>query len=128
MAEGAAFVSRPATVHFQYQFTPVSGTAGFLVRAEVRAVDGTVIATGLVQEAAQQDNMTTRTLTLDYNDTSKSAAELCLLFSSDADLSVGTSGGKDVPASPLVVKQTDGKPHVGNVLVIDNVELGYEFK
>ena len=128
MAEGAAFVSRPATVRFQYQFTPVSGTEGFLVRAEVRAADGTVIATGSVQEAAQQDNMTTRTLTLDYNDTSKSAAELCLLFSSDADLSVGTSGGKDVPASPLVVKQTDGKPHVGNVLVIDNVELGYEFK
>lgn len=125
---GAEFSSRPATLSFQYQFTPVAGTSGFYVRAKLLAADGSQIAEATCTDAAAQPAMSKRTLTFTYSDTSKPAATLCLLFSSDADLSVGTSGGIDIPASPLVVKQTNGSPHVGNVLLIDNVELGYDFE
>lgn len=126
--EGAAFVSRPATLSFQYQFTPVAGTSGFYVRAALLAADGSQIAEATCTDATEQSAMSKRTLTFNYSDTSKPAATICLLFSSDADLSVGTSGGMDIPASPLVVKQTNGDPHVGNMLLIDNVELGYDFE
>lgn len=126
--EGAAFASRPATLSFQYTFTPVSGTTGFYVRAALYAADGTQIGEATCTDAAQQDNMSTRTLTFNYTDLDKPAVKLCLLFSSDADLSVRTSGSTEIPSSPLVVKQTNGDPHVGNVLLIDNVQLGYDFE
>ena len=127
-AEGAAFASRPSTLSFQYTFTPVSGTTGFYVRAALYAADGTQIGEATCTDAAQQDNMSTRTLTFNYTDLDKPAVKLCLLFSSDADLSVRTSGSTEIPSSPLVVKQTNGDPHVGNVLLIDNVQLGYDFE
>lgn len=126
--EGAAFASRPSTLSFQYTFTPVSGTTGFYVRAALYAADGTQIGEATCTDAAQQDNMSTRTLTFNYTDLDKPAVKLCLLFSSDADLSVRTSGSTEIPSSPLVVKQTNGDPHVGNVLLIDNVQLGYDFE
>lgn len=126
--EGAAFASRPSTLSFQYTFTPVSGTTGFYVRAALYAADGTQIGEATCTDATQQDNMSTRTLTFNYTDLDKPAVKLCLLFSSDADLSVRTSGSTEIPSSPLVVKQTNGDPHVGNVLLIDNVQLGYDFE
>lgn len=126
---GAAFASRPATLNFQYAFTPVSGTAGFLVRAEVYAEDGTRIGGVSWSDAAAVANMTNRSLKIDYTDLTKPAVSLRLFFSSDAELSVGTSGDENQPGSgPAVIKNTDGNMHVGNVLLIDNVTLGYDFE
>lgn len=129
ITEGAAFASRPATLSFQYTLTPVEGSAGCYVRAELLAQDGTSIAKTEWTGTSAQPNMTTQTLTFNYTDTSKPAATLKLLFSSDADYTtVGTSSDANPPASPVVVKQTDGSPHVGNVMLIDNVAFGYNFQ
>lgn len=125
---GTAFASRPATLSFQYTLTPVQGSKGCYVRAELLAQDGSSIATAEWTSAAAQTNMTTQTLRFNYTNTTTPAATLKLLFSSDADYTtVGTSSDANPPASPVVVKQTDGSPHVGNVLLIDNVALGYDF-
>ena len=126
--EGAAFGSRPAKLNFQYQFTPVSGTGGFLVRAEVYAADGTRIGGVSWSSSAAAANMTGHSLKIDYTDLTKPAASLRLFFSSDSDVGVGTSGGQDAPGSPAVIKSSDGSLHVGNVLLIDNVTLGYDFE
>ena len=126
--EGTVFTSRPASLSFQYTLTPVSGSRGAYVRAELLAQDGTTIANAEWTSAVAQPNMTTQTLRFNYTNTTKPAATLKLLFSSDADYAtVGTSGDANPPASPVVVKQIDGSPHVGNVLLIDNVTLGYDF-
>ena len=125
---GAPFVSRPASLSFQYTLTPVSGSRGAYVRAELLAQDGTTIANAEWTSAVAQPNMTTQTLRFNYTNTTTPATTLKLLFSSDADYAtVGTSGDANPPASPVVVKQIDGSPHVGNVLLIDNVTLGYDF-
>ena len=126
--EGTAFTSRPASLSFQYTLTPVSGSRGAYVRAELLAQDGTTIANAEWTSAVAQPNMTTQTLRFNYTNTTTPATTLKLLFSSDADYAtVGTSGDANPPASPVVVKQIDGSPHVGNVLLIDNVTLGYDF-
>lgn len=127
--DGAAFASRPATLNFQYKFTPVSGTGGFLVRAEVYAEDGTRIGGVSWTDAAEVTNMTNHMLKIDYTEMNKPAATIKLFFSSDSELSVGTSGDQNLPESgPAVIKNTDGNPHVGNVLLIDNLTLGYDFE
>lgn len=125
---GISFTSRPASLSFQYTLTPVNGSKGAYVRAELLAQDGTTIANAEWTSAVAQPNMTTQTLRFNYTNTTTPAATLKLLFSSDADYAtVGTSGDANIPASPVVVKQIDGSPHVGNVLLIDNVTLGYDF-
>lgn len=126
--EGATFTSRPASLSFQYTLTPVSGSRGAYVRAELLAQDGTSIARTEWTSAVAQANMTTQTLRFNYTNTTTPAATLKLLFSSDADYTtVGTSGDATPPATPVVVMTTDGSPHVGNVMLIDNVTLGYDF-
>lgn len=128
MTEGVSFTARPASLSFQYTLTPVSGSRGAYVRAELLAQDGTSIARTEWTSAVAQANMTTQTLRFNYTNTTTPAATLKLLFSSDADYTtVGTSGDATPPATPVVVMTTDGSPHVGNVMLIDNVTLGYDF-
>lgn len=123
---GISFASRPATLSFQYAFTPsVDGSPKeFLIRAEVYAEDGTRIGGVSWNDGTAVPNMTKHTLELDYTETTKKAAILKLFFSSDVRWeNVGTPNG-----GPDYTKMTDGNPHVGNVLLIDNVELGYDFE
>lgn len=123
---GAAFASRPATLNFQYAFTPSADGSPkeFLVRAEVYAADGTKVGGVSWNSGTAVANMTSHTLKIDYTDLTKSAATLKLFFSSDVRWSdVGTPNG-----GPDYTKKTDGNLHIGNVLLIDNVTLGYDFK
>lgn len=121
---GAAFASRPASLNFQYAFTPsVDGTPKeFLIRAEVYASDGTKIGGTSWNDGTSVPNMKNHSLKLQYTDMSKKAAVIKVFFSSDLRWeNVGTPNG-----GPDYSKKTNG-PHIGNVLVIDNVTLGYEF-
>ena len=69
-------------------------------------------------------NMTNRTLEIDYTVLDKPAAVLKLFFSSDVRWeSVGTPNG-----GPDYTMMRNGDPHIGNVLVIDRVTLGYDFE
>ena len=123
---GAAFASRPATLNFQYAFTPSTDGSPkeFLVRAEVYAADGTRIGGVSWNNGTAVANMTNHTLKIDYTDLTKPAATLKLFFSSDVRWeNVGTPNG-----GPDYTKKTDGSLHVGNVLLIDNVTLGYDFE
>lgn len=123
---GAAFASRPATLSFQYKFTPSTDGSPkeFLIRAEVYAEDGTKIGGVSWNDGTAVANMKDHTLNIEYTDKTKKAATIKLFFSSDVRWEqVGTpNGGPDYTVS------TNGDPHIGNTLVIDNVELGYEFK
>ncbi|MCC8062265.1 MAG: hypothetical protein LIO68_03345, partial [Rikenellaceae bacterium] len=121
---GAAFASRPATLNFQYAFTPsVDGSPKeFLIRVEVYAEDGSRIGGASWNDGTEVPNMTKHTLKIDYTDMTKRAAVLKVFFSSDLRWqNVGTPDG-----GPDYTKKTDGL-HIGNVLLIDNVELGYDF-
>lgn len=123
---GAAFASRPATLNFQYTFTPSTDGSPkeFLVRAEVYATDGTKIGGVVWNNGAAVTNMTNRTLEIDYTVLDKPAAVLKLFFSSDVRWeSVGTPNG-----GPDYTMMRNGDPHIGNVLVIDRVTLGYDFE
>lgn len=129
IVEGINFAARPATLSFQYTFTPVDGAGGCYVRAELFAQDGTSIAKTEWTGTSAQANMTTQTLTFTYTDNTQPAATLKLLFSSDNNYArVGTSGDATPPEVPVVVKRTDGQPHVGNVMLMDNVAFGYNFQ
>lgn len=123
---GAAFASRPATLNFQYAFTPSTDGSPkeFLVRAEVYAADGTKIGGVSWNSGTAVANMTSHTLKISYTDVTKPAATLKLFFSSDIRWeNVGTPNG-----GPDYTKKSDGSPHIGNVLLIDNVTLGYDFE
>lgn len=123
---GAAFSSRPATLNFQYAFTPSTDGSPkeFLVRAEVYAADGTKVGGVSWNSGTAVANMTSHTLKIEYTDLTKPAATLKLFFSSDVRWeNVGTPNG-----GPDYTKKTDGSLHVGNVLLIDNVTLGYDFE
>lgn len=123
---GAAFASRPATLSFQYKFTPsMDGSPKeFLIRAEVYAEDGTKIGGVSWNDGTVVANMKDHTLNIEYTDKTKKAATIKLFFSSDVRWEqVGTpNGGPDYTVS------TNGDPHIGNTLVIDRVELGYDFE
>lgn len=125
---GIEFAVRPASIKFQYMFTrAAAGAHGFLVRAEVYAENGTKIGEAVLSpDVAEQAAMTQMTVPFVYSDHILKAKTLKLLFSSDTDLSVGTSTGSGVPGGPSINKKASGM-HTGNTVVIDNVELGYDF-
>lgn len=123
---GAVFASRPATLNFQYAFTPSTDGSPkeFLVRAEVYAADGTKIGGVSWNSGGAVANMTNHKLKIDYTVLDKPAAVLKLFFSSDVRWeSVGTPNG-----GPDYTMMQNGDPHIGNILVIDNVTLGYDFE
>lgn len=122
---GAVFASRPATLNFQYAFTPsMDGSPReFLIRAEIYAEDGSKIGGGSWNDGTAVANMTSRQLKIDYTDKTKKAAVIKVFFSSDVRWeNVGTPNG-----GPDYTTAKNGDPHTGNVLTIDNVTLGYDF-
>lgn len=123
---GAPFASRPSTLTFQYMFTPSKegSDKAFLIKLGVYSEDGEQIGGVSWSDGTAVSAMTTRTLDIDYTNTSKRAATLKLFFSSDVRWeNVGIPNG-----GPDYAVTTDGTPHIGNVLLIDNVQLGYDFE
>lgn len=131
---GILFGSRPSAFKFQYKFTPIISTANpFLIRAQVYGdVEGVETLLGeAILSHNEETAMAYHTVTFDYDENYRyvPATKLKVFMSSDSDLSVlaATSSTKTVEGkSPYVIKRQAGK-HYGNTLLVDNLELVYEY-
>lgn len=120
LSEGHLFYSRPDAISFWYQYIPVSEET-YYAKMELRADDGSVIASGEIANGQKEENGKVEVLPLEYFDYNKKASSIYIYFKSSTSSSPGYNAS--------VTMEISGKnqtSHIGSVLRIDDVELIYE--
>lgn len=120
LSDGISFDSRPNAISFWYQYSPVSSEK-FYVKVELKAEDGTVIASNEITDGPQENNGKIMSIPLLYNNYIRKASTIYIHFKST------TSSSPDY--NTKVTMEIAGKnqtSHIGSVLRIDDVQLIYE--
>lgn len=120
--DGYAFESRPASLQFQFMYTPKNSADWGVAEIHVLASDGTEIAKAETTLTAQS-SYTTKTLELSYPRGSKNAAKIQVMFKScgnDACLAINNDNMDSPPVST-----TTSQGYIGSKLYIDDIQLNY---
>ena len=120
-SEGHAFGSRPSALDFSYKYESLN-KENFYVRVEIKASDGTVIATGETTAGPASASWDGYTLPLNYTDMSRKAASIYIIFKSTS-----SSNPTYTSRSFTVGGNTYSSGcNIGSVLYIDDLELIYD--
>ncbi len=133
-SEGADFASRPKGLSLDYSYTP-DGTDSALIKVELLAADGSVIATA-TRNLGESSSMKTETLALSGYPFGKKASSIRIGFkSSAADFSLTTPSGSGLkewsgtlPVAPYKHWLNENTFHTfssGSVLKVANVKVVY---
>lgn len=118
-SEGHSFVSRPTSLSFWYQYSPVKSET-FYMKIELKAEDGAVLASNEIANGASETAGKTITLPFEYSVNKKVSSIYMVFKSSTADSpEYNTKVGMDIAGK----NQTS---HIGSVLRIDDIKLNYE--
>lgn len=118
-SEGHSFVSRPNSLSFWYQYSPVDSET-FYMKIELKAEDGTVIASNEIASGAAEAVGTTITLPFEYSE-NKKVSSIYMVFKSSTQDSPGYNS-----QVTMEIAGKDQTSHIGSVLRIDDIKLNYE--
>lgn len=118
-SEGHSFVSRPTSLSFWYQYSPVKSET-FYMKIELKAEDGTVLASNEIENGAAETAGKTITLPFEYSVNKKVSSIYMVFKSSTAD-----SPGYNTKVE-MEIAGKNQTSHIGSVLRIDDIKLNYE--
>lgn len=118
-SEGHSFVSRPTSLSFWYQYSPVKSET-FYMKIELKAEDGAVLASNEIANGASETAGKTITLPFEYSVNKKVSSIYMVFKSSTAD---SPEYNTKVEMEIAGKNQTS---HIGSVLRIDDIKLNYE--
>lgn len=118
-SEGHSFVSRPTSLSFWYQYSPVNSET-FYMKIELKAEDGTVLASNEIENGAAETAGKTITLPFEYSVNKKVSSIYMVFKSSTAD-----SPGYNTKVE-MEIAGKNQTSHIGSVLRIDDIKLNYE--
>lgn len=118
-SEGHSFVSRPTSLSFWYQYSPVNSET-FYMKIELKAEDGTVLASNEIANGAAETAGKTITLPFEYSVNKKVSSIYMVFKSSTAD-----SPGYNTKVE-MEIAGKNQTSHIGSVLRIDDIKLNYE--
>lgn len=118
-SEGHFFVSRPASLSFWYQYSPVNSET-FYMKIELKAEDGTVLASNEIANGDAETAGKTITLPFEYSVNKKVSSIYMVFKSSTAD-----SPGYNTKVE-MEIAGKNQTSHIGSVLRIDDIKLNYE--
>lgn len=119
VSEGHSFVSRPTSFSFWYQYSPVNSET-FYMKIELKAEDGTVLASNEIANGAAETAGKTITLPFEYSVNKKVSSIYMVFKSSTAD-----SPGYNTKVE-MEIAGKNQTSHIGSVLRIDDIKLNYE--
>lgn len=120
VSDGHSFVSRPNSMSFWYQYSPVESET-FYMKVELKANDGTLLASNEIVNGAAETAGTVVTLPFKYLDECKKVSSIYMVFKSSTASS--PSFNRNVTMEIAGYDQTS---NIGSVLRIDDIKLNYE--
>lgn len=120
VSDGHSFVSRPSSMSFWYQYSPVESET-FYMKVELKANDGTLLASNEIANGAAETGGTVVTLPFKYLDEGKKVSSIYMVFKS----STASSPGFNKNAT-MEIAGKDQTSNIGSVLRIDDIKLNYE--
>ena len=120
-SEGHEFSSRPSAFEFMYKYAPLSGET-FYVKVEIRAADGTVIASEEVTDGPSSNGWTPYSLEIGYSDMTRKASSIYIVFKSTSSAASSAAYEKQVQIELAGGSYT---VHAGSSLRIDNLQMIY---
>ncbi len=117
--DGQPFACRPSKVEFWYKYVPWKNE-NFVVKAEIIAADGTVIASKEITDGPGASEWTKYTLPLEYTVMHKTAASIFISFKTSFS-TTNIDNEKDLELGGQYINA-----YFGSSLRIDDMELIYE--
>lgn len=117
---GLALASRPSRFTFAYKYLSVEGET-YAVYAELRAADGTVLATASTDAGAAASAWAVASLDFNYQVYDKKASEIYIQFRS----SKNTTPKIDLGSSVTIAQNSVCEGNFGSVLHVDEIEMTY---
>ena len=119
-SEGHAFMSRPSSISFWYQYAPVD-SENFYMKVELKAEDGTILAVNEISDGVAESSGRVITLPFVYTTDGKKVSSIYMIFKSST---------KDTPSYntgvTMEIAGRDQTSHIGSVLRIDDIVFNYE--
>lgn len=120
VSDGHSFVSRPSSMSFWYQYSPVKSET-FYMKVELKANDGTLLASNEIANGAAETGGTVVTLPFKYLDEGKKVSSIYMVFKSSTASSPGFNRN-----ATMEIAGKDQTSNIGSVLRIDDIKLNYE--
>lgn len=120
VSDGHSFVSRPSSMSFWYQYSPVKSET-FYMKVELKANDGTLLASNEIAKGAAETGGTVVTLPFKYLDEGKKVSSIYMVFKSSTASSPGFNRN-----ATMEIAGKDQTSNIGSVLRIDDIKLNYE--
>ena len=120
-SEGHAFVSRPSSLSFWYQYESFKDEEKFYMQVVLKAADGTIVASNEIPNGVEGDpSGNTITLPFTYSsDVHKKVSSIYMVFKS-------SSGSVDSEKRTMEISGQQQTARIGSVLRIDDIKLNYE--
>ena len=120
-SEGHAFVSRPSSLSFWYQYESFKDEEKFYMQVVLKAADGTIVASNEIPNGVEGDpSGNTITLPFTYSsDVHKKVSSIYMVFKS-------SSGSVDSEKRTMEISGQEQTARIGSVLRIDDIKLNYE--
>lgn len=121
-SEGHAFVSRPSSLSFWYQYESFKDEEKFYMQVVLKAADGTIVASKEIPNGEEGDpSGNTITLPFTYSqDVHKKVSSIYMVFKS----STADPPGCDNKTMEMAGKEQSSR--MGSVLRVDDIKLNYE--
>lgn len=119
-SDGHSISSRPSSLSFWYQYLPV-GSEHYYMKVELKAEDGTLLASNEITEGAEHKTGEIKTLPFNYLVNNKKVASIYMVFKSSTNSSPKYNTGVT-----MEIAGKDQTSHIGSVLRIDDIRLNYE--
>ncbi len=118
-SEGHSFVSRPSSLSFWYQYSPINSEK-FYMKVDLKAEDGTILASNEIAEGAAETSGTTITLPFKYSVNNRKVSSIYMVFKSS------TADPPECDNATMEMAGKDQSSRIGSVLRIDDIKLNYE--
>lgn len=120
VSDGHSFFSRPSSLSFWYQYVPVESEK-FYMKVELKAEDGTLLASNEIPEGMENITGEIITLPLKYSTNDKKVSSIYIVFKSSTNSTPKYNTGVTIEMAGK--NQTS---HIGSILRIDDIKLNYE--
>ncbi len=117
-SEGHSFVSRPTSLSFWYQYSPVESET-FYMKIDLKAEDGTVITSNEIANGTAETAGKTITLPFEYS-VNKKVSSIYMVFKSS------TADSPKYNNATMEIAGKEQSSRMGSVLRIDDIKLNYE--
>lgn len=121
-SEGHAFVSRPSSLSFWYQYESFKDEEKFYMQVVLKAADGTIVASKEIPNGKEGDpSGNTITLPFTYSpDVHKKVSSIYMVFKSS------TADPPECDKKTMEMAGKEQSSRMGSVLRIDDIKLNYE--